>query len=168
MQLANSSQSNDQNDIDVRFMKEALKEAKKAYANGEVPVGAVLVHQEKVIARGHNQVELLQDATAHAEMLCITSAASAIGNWRLEGTTLYCTLEPCAMCAGALLASRVERLVWAAPDIRLGANGSWVNLFDKKHPMHTIEVIGHILEEEAANLMKSFFQERRAKPAPVR
>lgn len=149
---------------DERFMKEALKQAKKAYANGEVPVGAVLVYDNEIVARAHNQVELLQDATAHAEMLCITSAASAIGNWRLEGMTLYCTLEPCAMCAGALLASRIKRLVWAAPDIRLGANGSWVDLFSQKHPMHTIEVKGRVLEEEAAALMKSFFQERRANP----
>ena len=146
-------------------MKEALKEAKKAYANGEVPVGAVLVFENEIIARGHNQVELLQDATAHAEMLCITSAASSIGNWRLEGTTLYCTLEPCAMCAGALLASRIKRLVWAAPDLRLGANGSWVDLFAKKHPMHAIEVQGRILEEESAVLMRAFFQERRVHPA---
>lgn len=145
-------------------MKEALKEAKKAYANGEIPVGAVLVHSNEIIARGHNQVELLQDATAHAEMLCITTGASAIGNWRLEGMTLYTTLEPCAMCAGALLASRVQRLVWGAPDLRLGANGSWVDLFSKKHPMHTLEVTGHVLAEESAALMKSFFQERRAAP----
>ena len=149
---------------DERFMKEALKQAKKAYANGEVPVGAVLVYDNEIVSRAHNQVELLQDATAHAEMLCITSAASSIGNWRLEGMTLYCTLEPCAMCAGALLASRIKRLVWAAPDIRLGANGSWVDLFSQKHPMHTIEVKGRVLEEEAAALMKSFFQERRANP----
>ena len=145
-------------------MKEALKQAKKAYANGEVPVGAVLVYKNEIVSRAHNQVELLQDATAHAEMLCITSAASSIGNWRLEGMTLYCTLEPCAMCAGALLASRIKRLVWSAPDIRLGANGSWVDLFSQKHPMHTIEVKGRVLEEEAAALMKSFFQERRANP----
>ena len=149
---------------DERFMKEALKQAKKAYANGEVPVGAVLVYKNEIVSRAHNQVELLQDATAHAEMLCITSAASSIGNWRLEGMTLYCTLEPCAMCAGALLASRIKRLVWSAPDIRLGANGSWVDLFSQKHPMHTIEVKGRVLEEEAAALMKSFFQERRANP----
>lgn len=154
---------------DERFMKEALKEARKAYANGEVPVGAVLVQNGKILTRGHNQVELLQDATAHAEMLCVTAAASFIGNWRLEGMTLYCTLEPCAMCAGALFASRIQRLVWAAPDLRLGAHGSWVNLFDKNHPMHTIEVTGRVLEEESALLMKTFFQELRAKSKePVR
>lgn len=146
---------------DVIFMREALKEAKKAFDADEVPVGAVLVQDNRVIARGHNQVELLQDATAHAEMICLTAGTGVLGNWRLAKTTLYCTLEPCAMCAGAVLAARVERLVWAAPDIRLGANGSWIDLFAQKHPMHTLEVTGHILEEEAALLMVSFFQKRR-------
>jgi tRNA(adenine34) deaminase len=157
-----------QQQIDERFMREALREAKKAYEKGEVPVGAILVHSGEIVARGHNQVELLQDATAHAEMVCITSGASAIGNWRLEGMTLYCTLEPCAMCAGALFASRIDRLVWGAPDLRLGANGSWVNLFDKKHPMHTIEVVGHVLAAESSTLMKSFFQQRREEHATTR
>lgn len=148
-------------DADIFFMKEALKEAKKAFDADEVPVGAVLVHKNKIIARGANQVEMLQDATAHAEMLCITSAAAALSNWRLEGTTLYSTLEPCPMCAGAILASRCMRLVWGAPDERLGANGSWVDLFAQKHPMHTIEVVSGILAEEAAILMRQFFQDKR-------
>lgn len=148
---------------DIRFMKEALAEAKKALAKEEVPVGAVLVWEGKVIARGHNQVELLQDATAHAEMLCLTSGASVLENWRLAGTTLYCTLEPCPMCAGAILASRVERLVWGAPDLRLGANGSWIDLFAMNHPMHSLEVTPRVLEEEAAFLMRSFFETMRAK-----
>ncbi|HSX26393.1 MAG TPA: tRNA adenosine(34) deaminase TadA [Chlamydiales bacterium] len=148
---------------DVYFMREALKEAKKAYEKDEVPVGAVLVHKNKIIARGYNQVELLQDATAHAEMLCLTAGASTLGNWRLAETTLYCTLEPCCMCAGALLSSRVQRLVWAAPDVRLGANGSWIDLFAQKHPMHTLEITPRILEAEAADLMRMFFQEKRKK-----
>lgn len=146
---------------DTYFMREALKEAKKAFDKEEVPVGAVLVHDNKVIARGHNQVELLQDATAHAEMLCITSATTALNNWRLADTTLYCTLEPCVMCAGAILAARVKRLVWGAPDLRLGANGSWIDLFSHKHPMHALEITPRILEEEAAFLMKSFFEQTR-------
>lgn len=146
---------------DIYFMREALKEACKAYEREEVPVGAVLVLEDKIIARGHNQVELLQDASAHAEMLCLTAGASALNNWRLIGTTLYSTLEPCPMCAGALLASRIKRLVWAAPDIRLGANGSWVDLFSSKHPMHAIEIESRVLEEEAAFLMKKFFREQR-------
>jgi len=148
---------------DVHFMREALKEAEIAYKKEEVPVGAVLVHKNKVIARGHNQVELLQDATAHAEMVCLTGGAGVLENWRLTDTTLYCTLEPCCMCAGALLASRVKRLVWAAPDVRLGANGSWIDLFTQKHPMHTLEITSRVLEAEAADLMRRFFQEKRKK-----
>jgi tRNA(adenine34) deaminase len=148
---------------DVHFMREALKEAKRAFAQDEVPVGAVLVHQNKVIARGYNQVELLQDATAHAEMLCMTAGASHLQNWRLTDTTLYCTLEPCCMCAGAVLSTRIKRLVWAAPDIRLGANGSWFDLFQYKHPMHTLEIISGILQEESADLLREFFQKQRKK-----
>lgn len=146
---------------DLIFMREALKEAKKAFDQDEVPVGAVLVHKNRVIARGHNQVELLQDATAHAEMVCLSAGAEAIGNWRLAETTLYSTLEPCCMCAGALFSSRVARLVWAAADLRVGANGSWVNLFAHRHPIHTIEVVSHVLEAEAAELMRAFFQKQR-------
>jgi tRNA(adenine34) deaminase len=148
---------------DIHFMKEALKEAKKAFERDEVPVGAVLVQNNKVIARGYNQVELLQDATAHAEMLCVTAGASHLGNWRLEKTTLYCTLEPCCMCAGAILSSRIDRLVWAAPDVRVGANGSWIDLFSQKHPIHTLEIVPRVLEAESAELMRRFFQEKRKK-----
>jgi tRNA(adenine34) deaminase len=152
-------------DQDIHFMREALKEAKKALNKDEVPVGAVLVREGKVIARGHNEVELLQDATAHAEMICITAGTSALENWRLSGTTLYCTLEPCAMCAGAILASRIQRLVWGAPDLRLGANGSWIDLFAMKHPMHSLEITPRVLEEESAFLLKSFFEQTRKKKA---
>jgi tRNA(adenine34) deaminase len=121
------------------------------------------VHNNKVIARGHNQVELLQDATAHAEMLCLTAGTTALGNWRLVDTTLYCTLEPCPMCAGALLSARVRRLVWGAPDLRCGANGSWIDLFAHQHPMHTIEITPRVLAEEASFLMKTFFEKKRKK-----
>lgn len=148
-------------DLDKRFMLEALKEAKKAKAREEVPVGAVLVSEGKVIARAHNQVEMLQDATAHAEMLCLTMGASALGNWRLLNATLYCTIEPCAMCAGAMFLSRVKRLVWGAKDLRHGANGSWINLFDKKHPTHHIESASGILEIECATILQEFFRMRR-------
>jgi tRNA(adenine34) deaminase len=146
---------------DEPFMLEALKEAWKAFTKGEVPVGAVLVKEGKVIARGHNQVEMLRDATAHAEMLCITVGESALDNWRLNETTLYCTIEPCSMCAGAMLLSRVGRLVWGAPDIRHGANGSWVNLFDKTHPTHQISVTQGVLGDHCAVLMQDFFKKRR-------
>jgi len=144
-------------------MREALKEAHKAYKDGEVPVGAVLVLNNRVIARGHNQVELLKDATAHAEMLCIGSGGVALENWRLLETTLYCTIEPCSMCAGALFLSRVKRLVWGAPDPRHGANGSFVDLFALKHPTHQIEVISNVLFEDCSTLMQDFFRERRNK-----
>jgi tRNA(adenine34) deaminase len=150
---------------DERFMREALKEAKKAYLAEEVPIGAVIVRNNQVIARAYNQVEMLQDATAHAEMLAITTAASALGNWRLEGCTLYCTLEPCSMCAGALLLSRVDKLVWGAPDIRQGANGSWVNLFEKTHPIHNVNITSGVLKAWCENPLKLFFQKRRIENA---
>lgn len=150
-----------QNDHE-RFMIDALREAWKAYQRGEVPVGAVLVRDGAVIARGHNQVEMLKDATAHAEMLCLTSGAAAIDGWRLSDTTLYCTVEPCSMCAGAMLLSRVPKLVWGAPDVRHGANGSWVDLFAAKHPTHEVNITTGVLGEQSASLMKQFFQLRRA------
>jgi tRNA(adenine34) deaminase len=146
---------------DERFMLEALKEAWKAFNADEVPVGAVLVQKGQVIARGHNQVEMLKDATAHAEILCITAGSSALNNWRLADTTLYCTIEPCTMCAGAMLLSRVPRLVWGAPDIRHGAGGSWVDLFTKKHPTHEVAVENGVLADYAAGLLRDFFRKRR-------
>jgi tRNA(adenine34) deaminase len=148
---------------DESFMLEALKEAWKAFQRDEVPVGAVLVKDKHVIARGHNQVEMLKDATAHAEMLCITAGESAVENWRLTGTTLYCTVEPCTMCAGAMFLSRIPLLVWGTPDLRHGANGSWMNLFDKQHPTHTIQVRQGILQEPCSSLLKEFFQLQRMK-----
>lgn len=146
---------------DQRFMLEALKEAWRAYSEDEVPVGAVIVREGKIIARGHNQVETLRDATAHAEMICLTAGAAAMEDWRLAGTSLYCTIEPCSMCAGAMFLSRIKTLVWGAPDLRHGANGSWVDLFQLKHPMHTIEVRRGILEEFSATLMRDFFEKQR-------
>lgn len=142
-------------------MIEALKEAWKAFQKKEVPVGAVLVHRNRIISRGYNQVEMLKDATAHAEMLCMTAGAVAMENWRLSETTLYCTIEPCSMCAGAMLLSRISRLVWGAPDLRHGANGSWINLFEKPHPMHSIAIQSGVLGEQCAALMRDFFQIRR-------
>lgn len=150
-----------QND-DERFMLEALKQAWKAFQNEEVPVGAVLVLDGKVIAKGYNQVEMLNDATAHAEMLCITAGEAACENWRLADTTLYCTMEPCSMCAGAMLLARVPKLVWGASDLRHGANGSWVDLFAKTHPTHAISVQKGVLGDFCACLMRDFFQKRRA------
>lgn len=148
-------------DDDEKFMLEALKEAWKAFQKDEVPVGAVLVHEGRVIARGYNQVEMLKDATAHAEMLCITAGEAALDNWRLAETALYCTIEPCSMCAGAMLLARVPRLVWGAPDIRHGANGSWIDLFSKTHPTHTITIQKGVLADLSAAMMRDFFQKRR-------
>jgi len=148
-------------------MLEALKQAWIAYEKEEVPVGAVIVYEGQVVARGHNQVEMLKDATAHAEMLCITAAESYFENWRLSGSTLYTTLEPCVMCAGASILSRVGKIVWGAPDVRHGAGGSWVNLFTQKHPIHNIEIISKVLENESAALMRKFFVEQREKKRRV-
>lgn len=149
-----------QND-DETFMLEALKEAWKAFNKNEVPIGAVIVKEGKVIARGHNQVEMLRDATAHAEMLCITVAEASLENWRLNELTLYSTIEPCSMCAGAILLSRVGRLVWGAPDIRHGANGSWVDLFDRPHPTHEVRIEKGVLKDCCAHLMQDFFRQKR-------
>lgn len=148
---------------DEQFMLEALKEAWKAFKADEVPVGAVLVKGGRVIARGYNQVEMLQDATAHAEMLCITAGENALENWRLADTTLYCTCEPCSMCAGAMLLSRVPSLVWGAPDKRHGANGSWIDLFQEVHPTHAIQIRRGILEGPCGTLMTEFFRLQRQK-----
>ncbi len=146
---------------DELFMREALKEAWKAFEEKEVPIGAVIVKKGHIIARGHNQVELLQDATAHAELLCITSAEASVGNWRLTDTVLYSTIEPCIMCAGAVLLSRIPRIVWGAQDIRHGANGSWIDVFAKAHPTHTASIQGGVLEEWCKIPIQLFFQKRR-------
>ncbi len=148
---------------DEKWMHEALKEAKKAYLLGEVPVGAIVVCNNTVIGRGYNQVEMLQDATAHAEMLAIGSASQYLSSWRLERCTLYTSLEPCAMCAGAILLSRVPRIVWGAKDVRHGANGSFVDLFSHDHPTHSCVVESGVLQAASSELMKSFFREQRSK-----
>ncbi len=146
-------------------MKEALEEADKAFLKGEVPVGAVLVREGKIIARAHNLVETCQDATAHAEILCLREGMRQLNNWRLVGTTLYTTLEPCTLCAGALFLSRVSCLVWGAPDTRHGANGSWVDVFSLKHPTHRVEVRTHVLSELSSEKMRLFFQKQRGRCA---
>ncbi|HEU63879.1 MAG TPA: nucleoside deaminase [Chlamydiae bacterium] len=148
-------------DKDKFFMFEALKEAKKAFDIDEVPVGCVLVHDNRIIARGHNQVEKLTDATAHAEMICLTSGSAHFNDWRLEDTTLYTTLEPCIMCAGAIINARVKRVVYSAKDLRVGANGSFIDVFKKKHPIHVVEIISGVLEEISSDLLREFFQKAR-------
>lgn len=142
-------------------MLEALEEAKKAFAFGEVPVGAVAVYEGIIIARAFNQVESLKDASAHAELLCLKKAAEVLDRWRLVGVTLYTTLEPCSMCAGALISFRIDRLVWGAPDIRQGADGSFISLMTLKHPIHEIAITRNVLSEPSSFLMKTFFEQRR-------
>ena len=151
---------------DEFFMAEALKLARKAFDAGEVPVGAVIVHMPadcppRIIARAHNQVEQLKDATAHAEMIAITQAEEAIGDWRLTDCTLYVTKEPCPMCAGAILLARLKRLVFGTPDERAGAAGSAFSIAQSPVMNHTVEVRGGQNAEECALLLKDFFRQQR-------
>ena len=142
------------------YMREAMIQAVKALEADEVPVGAVIVHGGRIIARAHNQRETLRDPTAHAEMIAITQAAESLDNWRLEGATLYVTKEPCVMCAGAMVQARVETLVYGARDEKGGAAGSVVNLVEEPRFNHRIKVVAGVLEEESGKLLKEFFQER--------
>ncbi len=144
-------------------MRHALALAERAQAEGEVPVGAVMVHQGRVIGEGWNRPIGLQDPTAHAEIVALRDAGLNEGNYRLPGTTLYVTLEPCIMCAGAIVHARVERVVYAAPDPKAGAAGSVFNLLptdDRFH--HQVRVEGGLMEEEGAQLLRNFFQRKRA------
>lgn len=143
------------------FMVEALRQAQRAYQRGEVPVGAIVVRTGKVIARAYNQVELLKDATAHAEMLALTMAESVVGDWRLTDCTLYVTKEPCPMCAGALVHCRLERVVFGAPDPKGGAAGGAMNLLQFPSLNHRCEISGGVRQEECVRLLKAFFAERR-------
>lgn len=144
------------------FMRLALEEAERARAAGEVPVGAVLVQAGQVIATGSNAPIGLSDPSAHAEMRALRTAASVLGNYRLPGCELYVTLEPCAMCAGAILHARLARVVFAAPDPKTGAAGSVLDLFAYPQLNHQTELIGGVLADEAARQLRSFFAERRA------
>jgi tRNA(adenine34) deaminase len=146
---------------DQDFMREALIEAKAAYQKGEVPIGAVIVLDGQIIARDHNRREEQADPTAHAEILVIRQAGQNLGGWRLSGTTLYVTIEPCPMCAGALVQSRVDRLVYGAPDIKAGAVDSLYRITDDNRLNHRLEITSGVLAEESAELMKLFFKERR-------
>jgi tRNA(adenine34) deaminase len=143
-------------------MREALLEAVRAYEKGEVPVGAVIVKDGRVIARGHNQRELLNDPTAHAEMLALTAASGALEQWRLEDCDLYVTLEPCPMCAGAIVNSRVRRVVYGATDPKAGACGTLYNLVQDSRLNHRAEVVAGVLAEDCGEILKTFFRECRA------
>jgi len=140
-----------------RFMYAALQEAEKALVEDEVPVGAVVIKNNKIIGRGYNQVERLKDATAHAEMIAITAAANHLDNWRLEGCSLYVTLEPCVMCTGAMLASRINELYFATYDTKYGACGSLYNLAEDGKSNHKLKVYSGIYTEESQRLLTQFF-----------
>ena len=148
---------------DQDYMREALRLAKKAYAAEEVPVGAVVVRAGKIIARAYNQVELLKDATAHAEMLALTQAEAAVGDWRLVDCDLYVTKEPCPMCAGALVHVRIRRVIFGCPDVRAGAAGSVVNLLQMPSLNHHCEITPGVLHDECAAILQSFFQTQRSR-----
>lgn len=149
--------------VDSIYMSEAIKEALKAFDADEVPVGAVIVHNGRIIARAHNQIRLLKDPTAHAEMIAITQAAAHLASERLLETTLYSTVEPCAMCAGAMVLGRIKRLVYAAEDPKTGAAGSVMNVVNNRKLNHRISVIKGVLEKESSALLKEFFALRRRK-----
>ncbi len=146
---------------DEQGMRAALREAAAAAERDEVPVGAVVVHQGMVIGRGHNQVETLHDATAHAEILAIGAASDALQSWRLAECTLYVTLEPCAMCAGAMVLARLGRLVYAARDPKAGACGSVLDVIGEERLNHRVEVKPGVLADEASVLLKEFFARKR-------
>jgi len=146
---------------DAHFMRLALREAELAAAAGEVPVGAVAVRGSLVLARAHNQVEQLQDATAHAEMILLTQAAAAVGGWRLDEVTVYVTKEPCAMCAGAMVNARLRRVVYGAADARAGAAGSALDVTGFPGMLHRVEVAGGILADDCLALLQDFFRRLR-------
>ena len=146
---------------DAYFMSEALRLAMRAYEAEEVPIGAVVVRAGKVIARAFNQVELLKDATAHAEMLAMTQAEAAVGDWRLNECDLFVTKEPCPMCAGALVHVRMRRVVFGCPDPRGGAAGGLLNLLQNPSLNHQCDITAGVLGEECAELLQTFFREKR-------
>ncbi len=145
------------------FMKEALEEAKKAYELDEVPIGAVVVKDGKIIGRGHNLREREQDPTLHAEIIAIRQAAAELGSWRLTDCELYVTIEPCPMCAGAILQSRIPRVIYGARDPKAGCAGSLYNLLEDSRFNHRAEVVEGVLEEECAEIIRGYFRQKRGK-----
>ena len=150
---------------DEHFMREALRMARKAATQDEVPIGAVIVHEGRIIARAWNQVETLKDATAHAEMLALTQAESAMDDWRLNECDLYVTKEPCPMCAGAIVHCRVKRVIFGCEDTKGGAAGGFWNLLQAPNLNHRSEIKSGVLADESIHILKSFFAEARARRA---
>ena len=146
---------------DEGFMREALRLAIKAREADEVPVGAVVVRKNQIIARGYNQVELLKDATAHAEMLALTAAEAAAGDWRLTECDLYVTKEPCPMCAGAIVHTRIRRVIFGCADVRTGAAGTVINLLQHNSLNHQCQITAGILENQCAAILQDFFRKKR-------
>ena len=146
---------------DAYFMGEALRQARKAVEADEVPVGAIITHQGRIIARAFNQVEMLKDATAHAEMLAITQAENVIGDWRLNECEIYITKEPCPMCAGAMVHARLSRVIFGCPSTRDGAAGSLLNLLQHPALNHRCEITQGVRLDECRDLLRAFFQEKR-------
>ena len=152
------------NDDDRAFMRLALDQAAVSAAAGEVPVGALLVHEGTILAQSHNRRETWRDPTAHAEMIVIREAAKTLGRWRLLDTTLFVTLEPCAMCLGAIILARISRLVFAARDPKAGACGSVLDFAGDRRLNHRVEVLGGVLEDESQRMLSKFFEALRARP----
>ena len=152
-----------ENASDIKYMKEAMKQARKAYETGEVPIGCVIVETAtgRIVGRGYNRRNTDKTTLAHAEITAIKKASKALGDWRLEGCTIYITLEPCPMCAGAIVQARVDRCVFAAPSDKAGCAGSVVNLLNEKSFNHQVEITRGIMEEESQALIKRFFKELR-------
>ena len=149
------------NEIDIRYMKLAIDQALIAEENGDVPIGCVIVHQNKVIGRAYNQREQLQDPTAHAEIIALTQAAASLESWRLLDCTIYVTLEPCCMCAGALVLARMKRLVYGCDDQKTGAVKSLYNIVQDERLNHIVEVTSGVMADECSSLLQFFFKRRR-------
>ena len=149
------------NDADKRFMALAIEQAQIAEENGDVPIGAVIVYKNQIIGKAYNQREQLKDPTAHAEIIALTQAAAFLESWRLHGCTMYVTLEPCPMCAGALVLSRMDRLVYGCDDPKTGACKSLYNIVQDERLNHRLEVTGGVLAEECSKILQDFFLRRR-------
>jgi tRNA(adenine34) deaminase len=150
---------------DENFMRIAIEQARVAEENGDVPIGAVIVCENRIVGKAYNQREQLQDPTAHAEIIALTQAAAALGNWHLNGCTIYVTLEPCPMCAGALVLSRMDRLVYGCDDPKTGACKSLYNIVQDERLNHRLEVTSGVLAEQCSKLLQDFFQRRRTENA---
>lgn len=147
--------------MNVKYMKEALKQAKKAYQIGEVPIGCVIVYQDKIIGRGYNKRNTKKTTLAHAELIAIERASKVMGDWRLEDCTMYITLEPCQMCSGAIVQARIKQVVVGTMNPKAGCAGSILNLLQMEEFNHQVELVIGVLEEECKNILQEFFQELR-------